>query len=199
MQNTSGQGSSSVIPPELDGWNWGAMCLNWIWGLGNRTYIALLMFVPVVNIAMPFVLGAKGNAWAWRNRRWESIEHFQAVQRQWAKWGFVVLACLIPGLVAMFLGISYGLKNSDAYQGAAQKLAGSDAVVSFTGSPITTGLPQGSINISGPSGRAELQFSVQGPKGAGTAYVEARRELGAWTYPRLVFEDSSTKTRVEVR
>ena len=99
----------------------------------------------------------------------------------------------------MFFGISYGLKSSDAYQGAAAKLASSEAVVSITGSPQTTGLPQGSISISGPSGRAELQFSVSGPRGAGTAYVEGKRELGEWSYPRIVFEESATRARVEVR
>ena len=199
MQNTSGQGPASIVPPELDRWNWGAMCLNWIWGLGNKTYIALLMFVPLVNIVMPFVLGAKGNAWAWRNKRWESVEQFQETQRKWTKWGFVFLACLVPAVVAMFFGVSYGLKESDAYQGAAAKLASSEAVVNITGSPLATGLPQGSINISGPSGRADLQFSVSGPKGAGTAYVEAKRELGVWSYPRIVFEDSATRARIEVR
>ena len=56
------------IPPELDRWNWGAFFLNWIWGIGNSTYIALLMFVPLVNIVMIFVLGAKGSRWAWLRR-----------------------------------------------------------------------------------------------------------------------------------
>ena len=30
------------IPPEIDRWNWGAFLLNWIWGVGNNTFIALL-------------------------------------------------------------------------------------------------------------------------------------------------------------
>ena len=69
MENTSGQGVAAVVPPELDRWNWGAFFLTWIWGIGNNTFIALLMFVPVVNMVMPFVLGVKGSAWAWRNNR----------------------------------------------------------------------------------------------------------------------------------
>jgi len=55
--------------------------LNWIWGIGNNTLIALLMFVPLVNVVMPFVLGAKGSSWAWRNRRWEGVEHFKDAQK----------------------------------------------------------------------------------------------------------------------
>ena len=199
MSNTSGQGSAAVLPPELDRWNWGAMLMNWIWGLGNKTYIALLMFVPVVNFVMPFVLGAKGNEWAWRNRRWDSVEHFQATQRKWTKWGAILVLLAIPGVVGMFFGISYMLKNSDAYQGAVARLAASTEVTQYTGAPITTGLPMGSIQISGPSGSAELEFSVTGPKAEGTAYVRATLDLGQWRYDRIVFEQAKSKTRVEVK
>ena len=69
------------IPPEIDRWNWGAFLLNWIWGVGNNTFIALLTLVPVVGFVMLFVLGAKGSRWAWRNGRWDSVEHFKRVQR----------------------------------------------------------------------------------------------------------------------
>jgi len=68
MENTSGQGKKAIVPPEIDRWNWGAFLLNWIWGIGNNTFIALLMFVPFVNFIMPFVLGVKGSTWAWQNR-----------------------------------------------------------------------------------------------------------------------------------
>lgn len=87
------------MPEELKGWNWGAFLLNWIWGIGNRTYIALLMFVPFVNLVMIFVLGVKGNKWAWHNRQWESVEQFKAVQKAWAVWGVVIL--VIGVLLAM--------------------------------------------------------------------------------------------------
>ncbi|BAV45927.1 hypothetical protein MesoLj113a_40100 [Mesorhizobium sp. 113-1-2] len=55
------------IPAELDRWNWGAFFLNWIWGIGNSTFIALLALIPVVNLIMIFVLGARGSRWAWQN------------------------------------------------------------------------------------------------------------------------------------
>jgi hypothetical protein len=199
MTNTSGQGPAAIFPPELDRWSWGAMLMNWIWGLGNKTYIALLMFVPVVNFVMPFVLGAKGNEWAWRNRRWDSIEHFQATQRKWAKWGVILVLLAIPGVLGMFFGISYALKNSDAYQGAVAKIMANTEVLDYTGTPLATGLPMGSIQISGPSGHAELEFSVQGPKAKGTAYVRATLDLGQWRYDRIVFEQSTNKTRIEVK
>jgi hypothetical protein len=101
MENTSGQGAQSAIPSEIKGWSWGALLMNWVWGLFNGTYIALLMFVPFVNFAMLFVLGAKGNEWAWRNKKWDSVEHFRSVQRKWAIAGFVIL---VVGVLAGVLG-----------------------------------------------------------------------------------------------
>ncbi|QTA93168.1 hypothetical protein [Desulfonema magnum] len=85
--NTSGQGNAAIVPPEIRKWNWGAFFLSWIWGLGNRTNIALLCLVPLVNIPMRFVLGVKGNEWAWRNVKWDSVEHLLRVQKKWAIWG----------------------------------------------------------------------------------------------------------------
>jgi hypothetical protein len=35
-----------TIPAEINRWNWGAFLLNWIWGIGNQTYIALLALIP---------------------------------------------------------------------------------------------------------------------------------------------------------
>ena len=78
------------IPPEIDRWNWGAFLLNWIWGVGNNTFIALLTLIPIVGFVMLFVLGAKGSRWAWRNGRWDSVEHFKRVQRLWAIWGVII-------------------------------------------------------------------------------------------------------------
>ncbi|HUV01032.1 MAG TPA: hypothetical protein VMW32_08725 [Bacteroidales bacterium] len=104
MENTSGQGKSAAVPPEIDRWNWGAFLLNWIWGLGNKTYIALLCFIPLVNIVMVFVLGAKGSEWAWKNKHWDSIEHFKRVQKKWAYWG---LGLFIFSLLIMLINLFF--------------------------------------------------------------------------------------------
>ncbi len=90
MENTSGHGKMAMLPPEIKGWNWGAFFFNWLWGIANNTYIALLCFIPFVNIIMIFILGAKGNEWAWQNKRWNSIEHFKRVQKNWALVGFIL-------------------------------------------------------------------------------------------------------------
>ncbi|MBA4370956.1 MAG: ribonuclease G [Coriobacteriaceae bacterium] len=92
-------GGLSVVPPEARGWNWGAFFLSWIWGIGNNTWIALLALIPYVNFVMVFVLGAKGSEWAWRNKRWESVEQFRRTQRTWA----------IVGLVLFAIGVILGI------------------------------------------------------------------------------------------
>src|SRR5512144_2241948 len=127
--NTSGHGIAAVMPPELDRWNWGAFLLNWIWGIGNNTFIALLMFVPVVNFVVPFVLGFKGSAWAWRNKRWQSAEHFRRVQRLWAIWGGMAWIALIAFVVAIWFGVMSLFKQSEPYQMAVARLqANAEAV-----------------------------------------------------------------------
>lgn len=88
-------GTADAIPPGIKGWSWGAFLLNIIWAIANRTWIGLLMFVPYLWFVMPFVLGYKGREWAWKNRRWESIEQFQQVQRQWTIAGFVLAGIII--------------------------------------------------------------------------------------------------------
>ena len=72
--NTSGQGSGAAIPPEIEGWNWGAFLFSWIWSLGNSVWIGLLALIPYVGFIMHFVLGVKGNKWAWENKKWDSVE-----------------------------------------------------------------------------------------------------------------------------
>jgi len=104
IENTSGQGNLAVIPPEIRGWNWGAFFLGIIWGIGNNVWIALLELIPFVGWVMIIVLGIKGNEWAWRNKRWNSVEHFKKTQRTWAKWGLAVF--VVAFLVGLIIGVA---------------------------------------------------------------------------------------------
>jgi hypothetical protein len=173
------------MPAELDRWNWGAFLLNWIWGIGNNTFIALLALVPGVGLIMVFVLGAKGNRWAWENGRWDSIEHFKRVQRAWAKWAVIVWIGAIVLFGGIFGGVFYGLSQSDAYRLAVSRLEASAEVTNLLGAPITTGWPTGSIKISGAGGSAALDFSVTGSKGTGHAVLEATKQNGIWSLRSL--------------
>ena len=77
------------VPPEIRKWNWGAFMFNMYWGIGNQTWIALLCLIPCFGIVFAFVLGAKGNEWAWRAGNYQNLEMFWAVQRTWNRAGFV--------------------------------------------------------------------------------------------------------------
>jgi hypothetical protein len=90
-ENNSGGGSSVIPPPGIKGWSWGAFLLNWIWAIGNKTWIGLLCFIPYVGFVMSIYLGVKGRELAWRNKRWDSIEHFNAVQKKWSWWAVVLI------------------------------------------------------------------------------------------------------------
>jgi len=175
-----------LIPPEIDRWNWGAFLLNWIWGVGNNTFIALLTLVPFFGILiMPFVLGAKGSKWAWRNGRWDSVAHFKRVQRLWAIWGAVIWVGLFLWFAVLFGGVFYSLKNSEAYALAASRLQASAEAADALGTPISTGFPWGSVSVGGGSGNAILTFSATGPKGAGQVFVNAIRHDGVWSIRSL--------------
>lgn len=91
--------------PASGKWNWGAFLMNWIWGIGNKTYIALLCLIPGVNLVMIFVLGARGNQWAWKNNRWENAEHFNRVQNLWAAFGLGMLSGMLI-LLILFVVVS---------------------------------------------------------------------------------------------
>lgn len=78
--------SSVTVPDGIKGWSWGAFLFNWVWGICNGTWIALLALVPIFGFIVAIVLGVKGREWAWKNKRWESVEHFQRVQRLWSIW-----------------------------------------------------------------------------------------------------------------
>lgn len=86
------------LPQHVIGWCWGGFFLGWIWGLGNRTYWALLCLIPGVNIIMHFVLGIKGREWAWKNNSWKSIASFKRTQRIWSIAGLIT--CIV---IAVFL------------------------------------------------------------------------------------------------
>jgi hypothetical protein len=198
MENTSGQGKSAIVPAEVDRWNWGAFLLNWIWGIGNNTFIALLVFIPFFGFVMPFVLGVKGSAWAWRNKRWDSVEHFLSVQRKWAKWAVILYLLAIAIFAASMFYAFTALKNSDVYGLAVARLEAHPDAVAQLGAPITTGMPMGSFQISGPGGKADFSFSAEGRKNRGTVFVDATRDMGIWTINRIVLEVEGSGKRINL-
>ncbi|MCH8222484.1 MAG: hypothetical protein IH868_03640 [Chloroflexi bacterium] len=97
------------LPTELRGYNWGALLLGPIWGVGNRTWVATVLFaiwfIPIPAIGLPLYvfgalyLGSHANRWAWRSKKWMSIEHFRRTQQNWVFWGFIVSPVIVFSLI----------------------------------------------------------------------------------------------------
>jgi Cytochrome oxidase complex assembly protein 1 len=187
-----------AIPAEIDRWNWGAFLLNWIWGIGNNTYIALLALIPGVSFIMLFVLGAKGSAWAWRNGRWDSVEHFKRVQRKWAIWGAIIWIGMLVLIGGAMGGVFYGFRHSVPYEMSVAKLQANPIAMNILGSPISTGFPFGNISVNGADGRADLSFSATGPKAAGVVFVAAVKKDGVWSITRLALKLNESDSVIEL-
>jgi hypothetical protein len=111
--NNSGQGQGSPVPPEVQGLNWGAFFLNWIWAIVNNAGILWvlvgLFFSPVASI---FLL-IKGNELAWQNKRWDSVEAFKAHQRKWAIAGLILIGVsVVFACVMVFLSVILSAASS---------------------------------------------------------------------------------------
>ena len=91
--NNSGKGDifdeKYTVPGKIIGWNWGAFLGVVIWSIVNRVWFGLLILVfastPVVGsfLSLTFAIyfGFKGNEFAWKSRRWSSIQSFKRTQR----------------------------------------------------------------------------------------------------------------------
>jgi serine/threonine protein kinase len=101
--NNSGCGINNhneTVPEEILGWNWGAFLMPWLWMWPNQVWCGIFCFIPQISGLMSIALGAKGNEWAWKSRRWSSIEQFKAHQRGWA-----IAGILIGGPISIVLWV----------------------------------------------------------------------------------------------
>ncbi len=100
------------LPAELKGYNWGALLLGPIWGVGNRTWIATVLFAlwiipfpPTVGLPLyvfgSLYLGSHANRWAWRSKKWMSIRHFKRAQQNWAFWGFIISPIIVFSILTV--------------------------------------------------------------------------------------------------
>ncbi|MDQ7070778.1 MAG: cytochrome c oxidase assembly factor Coa1 family protein [Rhodobacterales bacterium] len=183
------QPANTPIPANLDRWNWGAFFLNWIWGLGNSTYIALLMFVPLVNVVMIFVLGAKGSEWAWKNRIWADEDHFVRTQKKWARVGAFVFIGFFALIGGSIYSITALMKNNGATDLAMATLQNDPRVLAAFGDPVKiNGFVWGNISTQNRSGSAILSIPISGPKCDGAVDARATKTAGQWALSLLVVQ-----------
>jgi hypothetical protein len=147
------------VPPEVKKWNWGAFLLGGIWGLGNGVPIALLSFIPFFGFIMNIILGVKGSEWAWKKKRWESVEHFKRVQKIWAWWAAGIYAFFI--VMAVAAGVNEAPNTTPV---AGKPVAGSESNQASHSAPEKKTAKIGDTVKAG-----ELEYTILG--------VESKKEI----------------------
>lgn len=114
-ENNSGMGSGGDVPPGVHGWGWGPFFFTWIWGVFNGTWISLIALIPIgpIGLIMAIVLGINGRKWAWQNKKWRSVEHFNEVQRKWSIAGLIFAAIFLLLFFLWFVVFIVALVQSD--------------------------------------------------------------------------------------
>lgn len=97
--------------------------------------------------------------------------------------GVLLLVVFVAGIISIVFG---AIKSSEPYQHAVAVATHDRRVTGKLGAPVEPGwFFQGSIEINGASGRANLAIPVQGALGKGTVCVVAKKDAGQWTYQTL--------------
>jgi len=121
MPSALPSGNDPNLLPQVQGWNWGAFFLGWIWAFAHRLPVwgiigLVAQFVPLGGLAVAIYLGVKGGELAWRNRPFQSLQQFRDTERVWAWWGvgvllfwmvmigIILIAILIPVLMSLSAG-----------------------------------------------------------------------------------------------
>ncbi len=199
QENTSGQGKGTELPDELKGLNWGAFVFNWIWGIFNKSYIALLALIPFVNLVMVFVLLFKGNKWAWANKSWDDYDHFRRVQRRWGWAALIFFILVLLAAVGGAISVPFVMKGSEPFKMGHEKLRQHPEAMKILGRPVEgSWWVTGNYKVSGPSGTADIAHSVSGPNDEGTLYIVAVMKAGQWRLTGLFLHTEKTKRRIDL-
>jgi hypothetical protein len=117
-----------------------------------------------------------------------------------SSWKIPLILMGVALFVAAILSAVFGfMRSSGAYKGALERARSSATVREALGSPIEAGLfVTGNIQVSGPSGTANLAIPIKGPKGKGEIYVEASKQLGLWHFRHMVVVVEANAMRIDL-
>lgn len=168
------------FPSSLKGWNWGAFAWQFIWGVNHNIWLGLVILVPVLGwlaiLPMAIVFGLRGNAWAWKSRKFDSLYQFKEVQATWAKWGFWLLGveallCILAVLTLQFyLKDAEFIRDARNYTGIFNGSAAQPVTLAPTAEPVVSSWKSGSRYLDENNGfaftvpitmREAQQISVQ--------------------------------------
>ena len=126
-------------------------------------------------------------------------------ERTWwnRNWKWFVPVAGVCALLLLAGGIGYlvfGLvKSTEVYKQAVARAKANPAFRETLGSPVKEGLlVAGNINISGPSGKADLAIPISGPKGKATLYAVATMSADKWTFSVLEIAVRSSGKRINL-
>jgi hypothetical protein len=125
IENTSG--TEGELPPDIAclKWNWGAFSLAFFWLWGHRMYTGgLLLIVAAIcsrlienkfggsaaAINLSFLgfciyLGVNGHTLAWRRRKFDSLDHYFAVESAWKNVAIGAIALVFVMVALTFIAL----------------------------------------------------------------------------------------------
>ena len=114
--------------------------------------------------------------------------------------GVLALVFLFVAFVGgIFFIVETSFRHSDCYIQGLARAQSNPMVIEKIGQPVTAGwLASGSINVSGPSGNADISIPITGPKGKGSIYVLAKKSAGEWNFQRLEVEIEGEDPRIDL-
>jgi hypothetical protein len=129
-------------------------------------------------------------------------------QSWWGRnWKWVVpVGCLAPLLVCggiitlIFVFVVGAIRSSVPYTEALAKAKANQEVKALLGEPIEAGYSvSGTIEVSGPSGKANFTIPISGPKKSATLYVVGTKAAGNWEYSTLEVAPDGGGNRIDLR
>jgi hypothetical protein len=118
----------------------------------------------------------------------------------------VPVGCL--GFILLITGFALGLltfifsmlKTSDVYRETIETVRTHPAARAELGDPIETGwFVSGSIEVTGPSGHADVSVPLSGSKRSGKVYAVANKSAGRWEFSLLELEVDGRPGRIDLR
>ena len=107
------------------------------------------------------------------------------------KWIVLAAVALGVALLGLFIAAivmiaSTAMRSNDVYREAMARAQANPVLIERLGTPIEAGFfTSGSINVSGPSGNADLAIPIHGPRGEATINVVAEKRGGVWIYESM--------------
>ncbi len=210
MSLGSGRGDSGVLFPELSAWHWGAFIFTWIWGIFNKTYISVMLFLIFAVVLSVFQLLLQRYSFL-HTPIWYCIGglilfgYFAAIHvyhgiygRRWAwqnkvwrdlptfrrtqKYWSLGGFCLIAISLIFFASSIYYNRSDNVLAVAAAKVELNPAIQGMVGLPIT--LDKSSLKIlysNNSRGKfVQYRFLMRGSKDNADVYFLALKQHDEW-------------------